>query len=292
MRKQFYKTLETVIKTDARVIVLLGDIGVFGCRNIFSNFPNQIINIGVCEQSMISMAAGLAREGFIPIVHTIAPFMVERGLEQLKLDVGYQKLPVKIVSIGGSYDYASLGVTHHCPADVAIIKTIPSFNIIVPGCAEEFNKLFLNTYDNSSPTYYRLSDYNHTKSITVSSVYPNVIKEGTLGTIIVVGNLLSNVLDATEKLDVSVLYYTTLHPFDTSILQSHYNRGKIVIVEPFYEGTLVNDVVNAFIKRPIAVKSIGVSRYFHTYYGKKEEHDKLYRLTPLQLEQQIKDFIF
>lgn len=291
MRRQFYKTLEDIVSKNPNVIVLLGDIGVFGCRNIFKNFPNQIINVGVCEQTMISMAAGLAKTGFIPIVHTIAPFIIERALEQIKLDVGYQNLPVKLVSIGASYDYASLGTTHHCPGDVAIIKTISNVDIIVPGNAREFETLFLQTYSNNRPTYYRLSDFNHSHSTNSVYATAEVIKKGKKATIIAVGNLLSNVVEATKDMDVTVLYYTTLTPFDNNLLKLNYNGGKFIIVEPFFEGTLTHDVVDTFPTEPVIVKSMGVARLPDHHYGKKEEHDKLNGLTASQLEARIKQIV-
>ena len=115
MRKQLVRTVEAVLSEDDRVVLLLGDIGVFGFRNAFERFPHRVYNVGILEQATISMAAGLALEGFIPIFHSIAPFAVERALEQLKIDFGYQRLPGVIISVGASYDYAALGCTHHCP---------------------------------------------------------------------------------------------------------------------------------------------------------------------------------
>ena len=120
MRKQFIETVEAIIKEDERAVLLLGDIGVFGFRKIFETHKERVFNIGILEQSTISMASGMAMTGLIPIVHTIAPFLVERGLEQLKIDFGYQKLGGNFVSVGASYDYAALGCTHHCPGDVGI----------------------------------------------------------------------------------------------------------------------------------------------------------------------------
>ena len=87
----------------------------------YKKYPKRIYNIGILEQSMISMAAGLSNEGLKPIVHTIAPFIVSRAYEQLKIDFGYNKLNGNFVSIGASYDYASLGCTHHCPEDINLM---------------------------------------------------------------------------------------------------------------------------------------------------------------------------
>ena len=92
---------------------------------------------------MISMAAGLSNEGLKPIVHTIAPFIVNRAYEQLKIDFGYNKLNGNFVSIGASYDYASLGCTHHCPEDINLMYNIPNMQIVVPGSSEEFDALFI-----------------------------------------------------------------------------------------------------------------------------------------------------
>jgi transketolase len=85
MRQQFVRATEDVMAKDERVVVLLGDISVFGFRNAFQQFPERIYNIGMCEQAMTSMAAGLSKEGLVPIIHSIAPFVVERCFSKLKL---------------------------------------------------------------------------------------------------------------------------------------------------------------------------------------------------------------
>ena len=92
MRRQFTQTITQVFKKDKKTVMLLGDIGIFAFRNLFKKYPKRIYNIGILEQSMISLAAGLSNEGLKPIVHTIAPFMISRALEQLKIDFGYNKL--------------------------------------------------------------------------------------------------------------------------------------------------------------------------------------------------------
>ena len=146
MRKQFVNTVKEIIEKDKNLFLILGDIGVYGFREVFQKYFKQIINIGILEQSTISFSAGLSKCGFIPVVHTIAPFIVERSLEQIKIDYGYQNLRGNLVSIGGSYDYAALGCTHHCPGDINILKSIPNIEIIVPGNSEEFDKLFKHLY--------------------------------------------------------------------------------------------------------------------------------------------------
>ena len=158
MRKQFVKTVESILEKDKKAVLLLGDIGVFGFKKAFELFPDRVFNIGILEQSTVGLAAGLSMQGLIPIIHTIAPFLVERSMEQLKDDFGYQKLGGNFVSVGASYDYAALGCTHHCPGDVGMLKNIPNMEIVLPGTAKEFDILFRESYANGHPTYYRLSE--------------------------------------------------------------------------------------------------------------------------------------
>jgi len=180
MRKQLVTTVENVLAEDADTVLLLGDIGVFGFRNAFQNHSTRVFNIGILEQATISMAAGLTKVNLIPIVHTIAPFLVERCLEQLKDDFGYQKLNGNFISVGASYDYAALGCTHHCPGDIQALKTIPGMQIIVPGTSKEFDTLFNSCYNNGSPTYYRLSERENKVSPIVEFGKANVLKKGSL----------------------------------------------------------------------------------------------------------------
>ena len=90
------------------------------------NCSNRYYNIGICEPSMVNLAAGFSKVGLNPVVHTIAPFLIERSYEQIKLDFGYQNLNGNFISVGNSYDYAGLGCTHHCPSDVAILSAVPN----------------------------------------------------------------------------------------------------------------------------------------------------------------------
>lgn len=118
MRNQLSKTLFNTMRIDEKIVVLLGDIGVYLFKHIFEEFPTRIYNMGICEQAIISFAAGLSKEGLIPVFYSIAPFVVERAYEQLKIDFGYQKLRGNFISVGASYDYAALGCTHHCPTEI------------------------------------------------------------------------------------------------------------------------------------------------------------------------------
>ena len=148
MRKQFVSSLKNILYNDQRTVLMLGDIGVYGFREELKNLSTRAYNIGILEQSTISVAAGMSRSGLIPFIHTISPFMVERALEQIKDDFGYQNLNGNFVSIGNSYDFAALGCTHHCPGDIQILSSIPNIKIFAPGTSSEFDYLLSKNYQN------------------------------------------------------------------------------------------------------------------------------------------------
>jgi len=291
MRKQFVKTVEDLVNQDKRLVVLLGDIGVFGFRNSFTVHPDRVYNIGILEQATISLAAGLAKTDLIPVVHTIAPFIVERSLEQIKVDFAFQKLGGNFVSVGASYDYAALGATHHCPADVGILKNIPGMEIVIPGTAEEFDTLFRQSYNNGNPTYFRLSERVNAESQKVTFGKAQVIKKGKKATVLAVGPMLKNVLLAAKKEDVTVLHYTTLSPFDSKTLKNNAVGNKVLICEPYYEGALALDVLNTFPDTAVEIAHAGMPKRFLSKYGMAEDHDKDLGMTAEVIKKKLKKLI-
>jgi transketolase len=287
MRKQLVKTVTSILEKDPRVVLFLGDIGVFAFREAFERFPDRVYNIGILEQASISVAAGLATQGMIPVFHTIAPFLVERCLDQLKVDFGYQKLGGNFISVGASYDYSSLGCTHHCPGDVQALKTIPGMQIVVPGHPTEFHAEFRDLYANEKPTYFRLSEKsNHQPHRS----HGDIIQTGQRGTVVAIGPMLDRTIDACQDLDVAVMYHSVINPLHAFYLQYRASR-KVVIVEPFYEGTMSYDVQRELGSVPASVRYIGVPRRFITSYGTPEQLDEENGLTTQQIRARIIEFL-
>jgi transketolase len=275
MRKQFVRTVESLLAEDENLVLLLGDIGVFGFQKSFKDFPGRVYNIGILEQATVSLASGLAKTNLIPIVHTIAPFLVERSFEQIKIDFCYQQLGGNFVSVGASYDYAALGCTHHCPGDVGVLQNIPGMEIVVPGSAAEFDSLFRGAYSNGNPTYFRLSERENTHSQMVTFGKANLLKKGSLATVVAVGSTIDFILPAVEGLDVGVIYYTTIEPFDCVMLRENIaDSGKILLVEPFYSGTLTHKISKALYPKPLVIDTVGVPMEFLNHYGHDTDHDK------------------
>lgn len=155
MRKQFPQTVLELMDKDERIVVLLGDIGVHAFRDVFAKYPKRCYNIGICEQTMVGMAAGMAMAGMIPIVHTIEPFLVDRAFEQIKLDFGYQELPGNIVGVDISTTAPNLGYTHQCPYAISHMKDVQGMKTFEPSTAEEFNTWFKDGYDKGL-NYFRI----------------------------------------------------------------------------------------------------------------------------------------
>ena len=147
MRLQFPKSVLEIMDKDPRVVVLLGDIGVFAFKDVFEKYPTRCYNVGILEQSMVGMAAGLSMTGFIPIIHTIEPFLVDRAFEQIKIDFGYQELIGTIVGVDVSETAPNLGYTHQCPYAISHMKDVQNMKVFEPADNKELDIIFKDNYD-------------------------------------------------------------------------------------------------------------------------------------------------
>lgn len=292
MRQQFPVTVERLMGENNKIVTLLGDIGVWSFNSASIKYPDRVYNIGILEQAMIGTAAGLAKTGMIPIVHTIAPFMVERAYEQLKLDFGYQKMRGNFVSVGASYDYSGLGMTHYCPADINILSSIPNMQIVLPGNAEEFDALFSRAYNNEFPTYFRISEEENSETLNVDFGKAKIIKRGRLAIVIAVGPMLEKVLGATRDIDVTVLYYNCIEPFDYDTLYEFFDIPKLIICEPYYKGAVSKKILdNERFYNGIMV-NIGVPTVNITSYGTISEINDSLNLSVNKIEERIREVIY
>jgi transketolase len=278
MRKTFVEVVSKSFSSSEKPFLLLGDIGVFGFSKLQEEFPKKVINVGIMEQAMIGIASGLAMKGKIPTIHTIAPFMVERALEQIKVDFGYQGLPGNFVSVGASFDYAALGCTHHCPADVSLISTIPNSRIYVPGNAKEFADQYLKHWDDGNLNYFRLSETSHTVDLPYFNSGIHKVKSGSRASVFVVGPLLEETFQATNELDVDLYYVNEL---SNSLLKDAKDidiKNLVVIVEPYYSGPLTNLLIESNHLKQTKIRQIGVPREFLNNYGTQSDHLSILQL--------------
>ena len=156
MRDVFSKELVRLTQDDEKVILLTGDHGYALFDSFRKYVPNQFINMGIAEQNMVGVAAGLAKSGFKPIVYGLSAFVPMRVLEQIKIDVCYENLPVVFIGDGAGVVYGHLGVSHQCAEDVAVLRSLPNIEIFSPGDAYEMEYVLRKAFDFKAPTYVRV----------------------------------------------------------------------------------------------------------------------------------------
>ncbi|XVS62987.1 transketolase family protein [Actinosynnema sp. CA-299493] len=279
MRQVFVDTVEEVMRHDPRIAVVLAEIS----RDVFT--PHErVINVGIREQAMVGIGAGLALSGLRPVVHTYAPFLVERPFEQVKLDFGHQDLGGVLVGIGGSYDEPVWGRTHQAPGDVALFDTLPGWTVRVPGHPEEVGPIVRDALERDDRVYLRLSLRENTAPHPVVEGFTEV-RRGGRGVVVAVGPMLDTVLEATRDADVTVLYATTVRPFDAAGLQAavrRAGRADVLLVEPYLEGTSAHRAAEALADVPHRLRSLGVRRDAELRaYGTAEDHDSAHDLDVL-----------
>jgi transketolase len=289
MRAAFRSATAELLEDNPSLVVLLGDIGVFGFRKEMEKFPQRVLNFGIMEQTMVSFAAGLNKSGFTPVLHSIAPFLVERALEQIKVDFGYQGLQGNLVSVGASFDYAALGGTHHCPGDILALLSVPRVEILVPGHPDELKQMIREHYFNESVTYFRLSETSNRNSWLEKGEKAKLISTGTHGAVIALGPMLDPVLSACSDLDLTVVYLTEVSEAALTQAIGFSASNKIMIVEPFYEASTSAVAPQALLaEREIRFK--GVPRTFIHSYGTYATQLENAGLSAARLRLSFKDF--
>lgn len=239
LRPQFAETISRIGSIDRDLFVIVGDISHGLLSEFRHNHPDRYRNIGICEPAMISVAAGLNATGFNPVVHTIAPFLIERSFEQIKLDFGYQNLSCNLISVGSSFDYVKLGCSHHSYIDVALIASIEGSKVFTPGSKGEFDQLFSDNYQSPGVKYFRLTENGHKFGELTREPKAGkniVIRQGSDLTLVALGPSLDSaisVADMLEKVGLSteIIYVHSFKPFDEgSILESVSKTGTLVTI--------------------------------------------------------------
>lgn len=292
MRETFLATTGEIIDADPDVAVVLADISAAQLAGVARRHPDRVINVGIREQLLVSTGAGLALAGLRPIVHTFPSFLVERAFEQIKLDFSHQDAGGVLVSWGASYDMPAAGRTHQSPADVALIDSLPGWTVHVPGHPAEARRLLLESIPGDGRVYLRLSAQENAAAHL--GVGFTRLRAGSRGVVVAVGPVLDRVLRATAALDVTVLYASTIRPFDGAGLRSAVldAAADVVLVEPYLAGTSAQCVAEALSDVPHRLKALGVRRDVEIRsYGEIADHDLAHGLDAGSLALSIGDFL-
>jgi transketolase len=293
MRSVFAETASALLDSDPLTAVVLAEISADMFAKDLARHPDRVLNVGIREQLMISVAGGLARSGMRPVVHTYAPFLVERAYEQVKLDLAHQGAGAVLVSIGASYDAATAGRTHQAPEDVALMDSVPGFSVLVPGHPAEVDPMLRSAVAGlpSGSTYLRLSSGRNAEARPVTSSL-QAVRSGRRAVVVAVGPMLSPVLSAVGDLDVTVAYATTVRPFDAAgLLDLVGSSGTVVLVEPYLAGTSAFAVSAALVSRPHRLLSLGVPRTELRRYGTPADHAAAHGLDAAGIRRSVTRFL-
>ncbi|WP_030936098.1 transketolase family protein [Streptomyces sp. NRRL S-646] len=294
MRDRFAPVVSRLLDENPRVAVVLAEIGKDGFAEARRRHPDRVLNVGIREQLLIGAGAGLALTGLRPVVHTFAGFLVERPFEQVKLDLGHQDVGAVLVSAAGSFDWPAGGYTHMAPGDVALLDTLDGWTVHVPGHPDEAETLLRHAVAaGDDKVYVRLSVQANTEGLPVDGGRFLTVREGRSGVVVAVGPMLDAVLAATEGLDMTVLYATTVRPFDSTALRRATETAgtDVVLVEPCLAGTSTTAANDALSDLPHRVLGLGVGRRELRRYGRIEEHVAAHGLDARSLRERIGGFV-
>lgn len=240
MRTAFVNKLMELAEKDERIVLLTGDMGFPMFDKFKELYPERYYNMGIAEQNMIGVAAGLAMRGKKPYIYSIIPFLIMRSYEQVRVDVCYHNLDIKFIGSGGGIAYGPAGATHHSIEDISLMRGLPNMQIIAPGDPFEARNAVEKSYYNNSPTYIRLSKNNEPvlhknlddKEFEIGKSI--CMKKGENIAIIATSNMLNQALEVSNELDNlgiknSLYSFHTIKPIDKETLDKIFKNYKYIV---------------------------------------------------------------
>ncbi|NEO82882.1 MAG: transketolase [Spirulina sp. SIO3F2] len=282
MRRTALNSVYELAQTDDRIVFIGSDLGPGVLAEMKQAMPERFFMEGVSEQHIVGMAAGLAMEGFIPYVNTIATFLTRRCYEQVALDLCLQDLPVRLIANGGGVVYAPLGPTHLAVEDISLFRSLPNMTILSPCDAQEMGHLMQQTVDWSHPIYIRLAKGGD-KIVSRADSKPEIgkaelLREPGNGLFVTTGVMAQLALEAAEQLEkdgigCGVLHLHTVKPLDGESLSQWLPQARhIITVE---EHTLIGGLGSALLEfcsdhlpaQTSKIRRVGIPDHFADRYG-------------------------
>ncbi len=291
MRKEFIETLITLAEKDENIYLLNGDLGFSFLEEFAKKFPDRYVNCGVAEQNMIGVATGLAMEGKKVYVYSIIPFAVFRCFEQIRNDITYHDLDVKIIGAGAGFAYGTHGATHFAVEDIAVLRVLPNLTILSPADPIEMVQLVLQSGQTKNPTYIRLDKNTkklHQPNDKIVMGKPSILKNGKDGVIITIGSYLDTIINVQKRLaekrhTLKVLHLHTIKPINEKALLLELAGQKIIFTIEEHKlaggiGTIIGEILLKNNIKNVILKSIGVKEGYPSVIGKQDYMRKYYNI--------------
>lgn len=302
MRNTWLETLFKISHKNHKTIFIGSDLGANVMNNFKKSFPNRFFMEGISEQHIIGLAAGLAMNGFLPFVNTIATFLTRRCFEQNMIDLCLHNLPVKLIGNGGGLVYGPLGPTHQAIEDFAIMNTMPNMTIVSVCDANEMKSLIHQSLKLRGPLYIRLSRGGE-KIISTNKKFEIgklvIFKKPKKITLVSTGTMTQECIKAAEileknKIECGVIHVHTIKPFDILGFKKILSDIKnIITVEEHIEigglGSIVLENLNKLNKLDkIKLNKISLPNKFNSFYGTHDELKKKYQLSHTKIVNLVK----
>jgi len=308
MRPACVNKVFDLAKRDLRVTYIGSDLDPPITKRMKDEMPGRAWMEGVSEQHIVGMSAGLAMEGFIPYVHTIATFITRRCYEQVAVDLCLHNLPVRLIGNGGGLVYAPLGPTHLAIEDIAIMRALPNMTVVAVCDADEMKRFMDQTLDWPGPIYIRLAKgYDPIVSraeLGFEIGKAIVMREATGGKsrvlLVATGVATTRALEAADALEAdgiecTIMHMHTVKPLDTTALVEHARDCDLIVTveEHTIVGGLGSAVIDALVdampgKIP-PVKRLGIPDAFAKNYGSQDQLMEIYGLQPPEIAQAVRD---
>lgn len=238
MRDTFVRTLLEIAKKDKNVYLITGDLGFGVLKPFWTELPDQIINAGIAEQNMTSIAAGLAMQGKTVYTYSIGNFPTLRCIEQIRNDCAYHNANVKIVCVGGGFVYGSLGMSHHATEDIAMMRSLPDVTVLAPGDLVEAECATKAIYEQQGTCYLRLGRggekriHEKLDGFTVGKAIE--IQKGENVAVFSTGAIFDEVNEACEELKAqgltpTVYTFPTVKPIDKDVILACAKTHKAIV---------------------------------------------------------------
>jgi transketolase len=237
MRKIFCDTIEKIATENEKVIFLTGDLGFMALEGIQKAIGDRFINTGVSEQNMVTMAASIASEGFTVLCYSIAPFVVFRPAEQIRLDVCLHNMDVKVIGNGGGYGYGIMGSTHHAIEDIAVLSCFQNMKCYIPFCAEDIQEMTTLMMNRRGPAYIRLERGSKPEKLKLPKYsHTRKLMNGDKVTVVSMGSVTLNALEALETIgdgiaDLFVVSEIPMIELTQELKKSLKKTGKLIVLE-------------------------------------------------------------
>ena len=303
IRDAFFNEVYAIAKEDSNVIFITADMGAHSLVKFKKDLPKQYINIGIAEQNMVSVAAGLALGGKKVFIYTIIPFATFRCYEQIKMDLCCMNLPVVVVGAGPGLTYGSDGPSHHATSDIAVMRALPQISILNPSdsCLAAYCARI--AYESVSPVYVRIDKGRQPLIHKEKDKFPDglvLLRGGSQLTIISTGLMVHHALKVAESLDghgisSAVVDLYMIKPLNESLLLSAINKTEhIVTVEENSIVGGIGSIISEFLNDHglfIPLKRIALPDQHCFESGNRESMHKYFRLDEENIKKDILSWV-